>query len=268
MKKINFVLPTLFPFMSFAQLPVTDVGSQTLISAQTAQQAQNFAETMLKMAEQFKVLMEQLNTVKQHLQTAQNTLNTANEMKTALGNPASVSLNNSLIQGQFNQPGFSSSLSELYHLGSQIKNTSELIDQVYKPSENSSKTGKKPLVKYEMVERAFANYEKISQATAKQSEQIKKEIANLQNQLKSAPDDATVQKIKGALQGAEAALSEIDATNSKAAEQIKIMHTLNENNEKKLKETEDLENKKSLSESNNKGCDAVESQLQAPWDNK
>ena len=48
MKKLNFVLPTLFPFMSFAQLPVTDVGSQTLISAQTAQQAQNFAETMLK----------------------------------------------------------------------------------------------------------------------------------------------------------------------------------------------------------------------------
>lgn len=254
MKKINFVLPTLFPFMSFAQLPVTDAGSQTLISAQTAQQAQNFAETMLKMAEQFKVLMEQLNTVKHHLKTAQNTLNTANEMKTALGNPASVSLDNSLIQGQLTQPSLNSSLSELYHLGSQIKNTSDLVDQIYKPinpenpQETVKQTDKRPFLKYEMVERAFANYEKITQATSKQSEQIKKEIANLQNQLKSAPDDATVQKIKGALQGAEAALAELDTTNSKAAEQIKLMHTLNENNDKKQKEAEDLANKKVLSD--------------------
>ena len=112
-----------------------------------------------------------------------------------------------------------------------------------------------------MVEKAFANYEKITQATAKQSEQIKKEIANLQNQLKSAPDDATVQKLKGALQGAEVALSELDTTNSKAAEQIKLMHTLNENNEKKQKEAEDLANQNTLKENNKKADQAVKEQL-------
>ena len=267
MKNLNFVLPTLFPFISFAQLPVTDVGSQTLISAQTAQQAQNFSETMLKMEEEFKTLTEQLNTIKQHLQTAQQTLDTANEMKTSLGNPASVSLDNSLIQDQLTQPSFNSSLSELYHLGSQVKNTSELIDEIYKPvdsdnlQEGVAQTDRKPFLKYEMVEKAFANYEKITQATAKQSEQIKKEIANLQNQLKSAPDDATVQKLKGALQGAEAALSELDTTNSKAAEQIKLMHTLNENNEKKQKEAEDLANQKALKENNKKADQAVKEQL-------
>jgi hypothetical protein len=254
MKKLNYIIPTLFPFISIAQLPVTDAGSQTLISAQTAQQAQNFAEEMAKWTEHLKTLMDQLNTVKQHLQTAQSTLNTANEMKTALGNSASVSLDNSLIQGQLAKPSFSTSLTELYHLGSQIKNTSELINQIYKPTENlqDGKTEKNPLLKYEMVERAFANYEKITQATSKQSEQIKKEIASLQNQLKSAPDDATVQKIKGALQGAEAALADLEATNSKAADQINLMHSLNENNEKKQKEAEDLDNRKTLGESSKK----------------
>ena len=264
MKNLNFVLPTLFPFISFAQLPVTDVGSQALISAQTAQQAQNFTEEMLKWTEHLKTLTDQLDTVKQHLQTAQSTLNTANEMKLALGNPASVSLDNSLIQSQLTQPSFSSSLSELYYLGSKIKNTSELIDEIYKPinsenlQESKTQTAKEHFLKYEMVERAFANYEKIVQATSKQSEQIKKEIANLQNQLKSAPDDATVQKIKGALQGAEVALADLEATNSKAVEQINLMHSLNENNDKKQKEVEDLVNQKVLSDGSAKTSQEME----------
>lgn len=251
MKKLNYIIPTLFPFIAIAQLPVTDAGSQALISAQTAQQAQNFAEEMVKWTEHLKTLMDQLNTVKQHLQTAQNTLNTANEMKMALGDPASVNLDNSLIQGQLTKPTFSASLTELYHLGSQIKNTSELINQIYKPADNQE-AEKNPLLKYEMVERAFANYEKITQSTSKQSDQIKKEIASLQNQLNSAQDDATVQKIKGALQGAEAALVDLEATNSKAAEQINLMHSLNENNDKKQKEAEDLVNKKVLSKASSK----------------
>ena len=272
MKKITFVLPTLFPFISFAQLPVTDVGSQSLISAQTAQQAQNFTDEMLKWTEQLKILTDQLDAVKQHLQTAQSTLNTANEMKLALGNPASVSLDNSLIQSQLTKPNFNSSLLELYHLGSQIKNTSELINEIYKPinSENLEEgtTKTEPLLKYEMVERAFANYEKITQATSKQSDQIKKEIANLQNQLKSAPDDATVQKIKGALQGAETALSELEATNSKAIEQIKLVHTLNENNDKKQKKAEDLANKEILGKASKDAAQIKLKLLQDPFNNE
>ena len=273
MKKIFFILASAtLTTASFAQLPVTDVGSQGLITAQTAQQAANWTEELAKWAEQLKGMTDQLATLQQSLQTAQKQLQTVTDMKIAQGAASAVNIDTSLIQGQLSAESLNASLSDLSKLGEQIQGASDLINEIYKPidpdnpEESVSKEDKEPFLKYELVEKAFGNYEKVVQATSAQSDALKKEIANLQNQLQTAPDDATVQKIQGSLQGAESALAALEAQNAQAAEQVKIIHALNENNDKKQKEAEDLANKKILTEGNNKGCEAVKSQLQDPWE--
>lgn len=269
MKKILFVslIFAFFVTTSISQLPVTDVGSQGLISAQTVQQAANWAEELTKWAEQLKGMMDQLTTLKQNLQTAQQQLQTVTDMKMAQGLASAVNIDTGLIQGQLSSSGLNNSLADLSKLGEQIQGASDFISKVYKPvdtdnpQESVNQEDKEPFLKYEMVEKAFSNYEKVTQATSTQSDALKKEIAKLQSQLQSAPDDATVQKIKGSLQGAEAALIALESQNTKAAEQVKIIHMLNENNEKKQKEAEDLANQKTLAEMDKKADQAIKDQL-------
>ena len=117
----------------FAQLPVTDAGNASLISAQTAQQASNFAEELTKWAEQLKGMMDQLTTLKQTLQTAQDQLQTVTDMKIAQGTASMVNIDTGMIQGQLSSANLNTSISELTKLGEQMQGASDFIKKVYKP---------------------------------------------------------------------------------------------------------------------------------------
>ena len=83
-----------------------------------------------------------------------------------------------------------------------------------------------PLARYRAVEFAYQRYNSQLQSSVYRAQYMRGQINRLQSRLGSASTDAEVQKVKGSLITADAALQDIETSIQLSSEQINVARTL------------------------------------------
>ena len=190
---------------------------------------------------------QQLSNLAQTLDTVKSQLEVAQQVKTAIGNPAAISgaIQSGLFSSYLRNSGITDTLSDLSNITQQGAKQSVAIQQMYRPIDlnaykqietpfegtASFRDETDPLKQFRSVENAYSNFQDMLQQAQSKRKELNTQIAALNDQLKNAQDDAEVQKLHGSLTTAQTSLKDLDGIMDGAEHQVKLLHMLNENRE-------------------------------------
>ena len=188
---------------------------------------------------------QQLSSLAQTLDTVKSQLEVAQQVKTAIGNPAAISgaIQSGLFSSYLRNSGITDTLSDLSNITQQGAKQSVAIQQMYRPIDlnaykqietpfegtASFRDETDPLKQFRSVENAYSNFQDMLQQAQSKRKELNTQIAALNDQLKNAQDDAEVQKLQWALTTAQTSLKDLDGIMDGAEHQVKLLHMLNEN---------------------------------------
>jgi predicted nucleic acid-binding Zn-ribbon protein len=188
---------------------------------------------------------QQLSSLAQTLDTVKSQLEVAQQVKTAIGNPAAISgaIQSGLFSSYLRNSGITDTLSDLSNITQQGAKQSVAIQQMYRPIDlnaykqietpfegtASFRDETDPLKQFRSVENAYSNFQDMLQQAQSKRKELNTQIAALNDQLKNAQDDAEVQKLQGSLTTAQTSLKDLDGIMDGAEHQVKLLHMLNEN---------------------------------------
>jgi hypothetical protein len=200
-----------------------------------------YAWEQTQWADTLATLHSTLTTVQQHLETA-------NQVKQAIGDPvAAIGLiDNGLFSQYLEESGVTDTLGELVRIAAEGAELSATIGQLFEPIDMSRwkdlsgataifdgaasfRDPSDPLKRFRAVENACSRFEILIGRAQNKRKVLNQQIARLNTQLKSAKDDAEVQKLVGSLATAQSALDDVDYMVNTADHQVEMIHTLNEN---------------------------------------
>jgi len=243
MKKTVIITAAIFAAPhAHAFLGIGDVVSDPVVEQATVQKnifdQIKYAWEQTQWAEQLSNLSDTLTTVRQQLQTA-------NQVKQAIGDPATaVSLiDNGLFSGYLQQSGITDTLSDLAGIASEGAKLSGTIKELFQPIDltawknpgttfdgvASFRDRSDPLRQYRAMENAYSRFQELLLQAQSKRATLKGQIAQLNDQLKGAQTDAEVQKLVGSLATAQTALSDVDSMVDTAHNQVEALHALNQN---------------------------------------
>jgi hypothetical protein len=225
--------------------------AQLVVSAPAveAQQAQKNIFDQIKYAWEQSQWADKLATLHSTLTTVREQLETANLVKQAIGDPMAVVglIDNGLFSEYLADSGIPETLEQLAGIAEEGAALSGTINELFQPIDMSAwenlpsefqgsfegvasfRDADDPLERFRAVENAYTRFEEvIGQAQAKRKV-LNQQISRLNLQLKTAADDAEVQKLVGSLQGAQSALDDLDHITATAQQQMQMLHVLNEN---------------------------------------
>jgi|GEM_PF-561937 len=245
MKRIVSLIPLLTlstaPLLQ-AQLVVTAPGMEL------RQDQKNIFDTLKYTWEQAQ-WAEKLTTLHHTLTTVQDHLATANQVKQAIGDPASVigKIDNGIFSGYLEDSGIVDTLGELTNIAREGGEISATIGQLFEPIHVQSWQGSAtdtshsfdgiasfrdrddPLKRFRAVENAYSRFESLLGRAHNKRKELNRQVARLNQQLKGAENDAEVQKLVGSIATAQAALDDIDYLTESTASQVRMLHVLNQN---------------------------------------
>ena len=188
---------------------------------------------------------EQLSNLANTLSTVQKQLATANQVKQAIGDPAAASglIENGLFSSSLQNSGIADTLTDLAGIAQQSSKLSGTIQELFTPINMAAWTNigtpfegvssfhdpTDPLKQYRAVENAYSRFEELLLQARSKHQVLNDQIAQLNTQLKNAPNDAQVQKLIGSLGTAQMALRNLDGMADTAHFQVELLKTLNQN---------------------------------------
>lgn len=221
-----------------AQWVVSDPAVEQATMAKNVFDQLKYAWEQTQWAQQLSSLAQTLDTVKSQLEVAQ-------QVKQAIGNPAAISgmIQSGLFSSYLRNSGITDTLSDLSNITQQGARQSVAIQQMYRPIDlnaykrietpfegtASFRDEEDPLKQFRAVENAYSNFQEMLQQAQAKRRQLNIQIAALNDQLKSAQDDAEVQKLQGSLSTAQTSLRDLDGIMDGAEHQVRLLHMLNEN---------------------------------------
>ena len=221
-----------------AQWVVSDPAVEQATMAKNVFDQLKYAWEQTQWAQQLSSLAQTLDTVKSELEVAQ-------QVKQAIGNPAAISgmIQSGLFSSYLRNSGITDTLSDLSNITQQGARQSTAIQQMYRPIDlnaykrietpfegtASFRDEEDPLKQFRAVENAYSNFQEMLQQAQTKRKELNIQIAALNDQLKSAQDDAEVQKLQGSLTTAQTSLKDLDGIMDGAEHQVRLLHMLNEN---------------------------------------
>jgi hypothetical protein len=201
-----------------------------------------YAWEQTQWADKLATLHNTLTTVREHLQTA-------NQIKQAIGDPvAAIALiDNGLFSDFLQDSGITDTLSDLVGIAQEGVALSATIQELFQPIEMSAwsdvsnwtlapfegiasfRDSDDPLKRFRALENAYSRLEILIGQAQNRRRTLNLQIARLNGQLKTASDDAEVQKLVGSLATAQTALDDIDYVSDSAHRQVEMLHVLNQN---------------------------------------
>jgi hypothetical protein len=188
---------------------------------------------------------QQLSSLAQTLDTVKSELEVAQQVKQAIGNPSAISgmIQSGLFSSYLRNSGITDTLGDLSNITQQGARQSTAIQQMYRPIDlnaykrietpfegtASFRDEEDPLKQFRAVENAYSNFQEMLQQAQTKRKELNIQIAALNDQLKSAQDDAEVQKLQGSLTTAQTSLKDLDGIMDGAEHQVRLLHMLNEN---------------------------------------
>lgn len=226
---------------------VTSTRAQWVVSDPVVEQATMAKNVFdqLKYAWEQTQWAQQLSSLAQTLDTVKSELEVAQQVKQAIGNPAAISgmIQSGLFSSYLRNSGITDTLSDLSNITQQGARQSVAIQQMYRPIDlnaykrietpfegtASFRDEEDPLKQFRAVENAYSNFQEMLQQAQTKRKELNIQIAALNDQLKSAQDDAEVQKLQGSLTTAQTSLKDLDGIMNGAEHQVRLLHMLNEN---------------------------------------
>lgn len=226
---------------------VTSARAQWVVSDPVVEQATMAKNVFdqLKYAWEQTQWAQQLSSLAQTLDTVKSELEVAQQVKQAIGNPAAISgmIQSGLFSSYLRNSGITDTLSDLSNITQQGARQSTAIQQMYRPIDlnaykrietpfegtASFRDEEDPLKQFRAVENAYSNFQEMLQQAQTKRKELNIQIAALNDQLKSAQDDAEVQKLQGSLITAQTSLKDLDGIMNGAEHQVRLLHMLNEN---------------------------------------
>jgi hypothetical protein len=250
MKKtiLSFAIAALLPArpQAYAVLGVGDIVSdpiaeEALIQKNIFDQIK-YAWEQTQWADKLATLHNTLTTVREHLQTA-------NQIKQAIGDPvAAIALiDNGLFSDFLQDSGITDTLTDLAGIAEESVALSATIQELFQPIDMSAwsevsggtlasfegtasfRDPDDPLKRFRALENAYSRLEILIGRAQNKRRTLNFQIARLNSQVKSASDDAEVQKLVGSLTTAQSALDDIDYVSDSAHRQVEMLHVLNQN---------------------------------------
>jgi hypothetical protein len=221
-----------------SQLVVAAPGVEARQDYKNVFDAVKYAWEQAQWADKLATLHSTLTTVREHLETA-------NLVKQAIGDPvAAIALiDNGLFSDFFRESEIADTLNDLAGIAAEGMQLSATIQELFEPIDifmwtdvsasfegvASFRDPGNPLKRFRAVENAYSRFEVLLLQARSKRLTLKGQIARLNTQLKSAKDDAEVQKLAGSLQTAETALIDLDNMVDTARQQMDSIQILNEN---------------------------------------
>ncbi len=228
--------------LAHAIFGVGDIVSDPVVEEATLQ---NNIFSQVKYAWEQTQWAEQLSSLASTLSTVQKQLATANQVKQAIGDPAAASglIENALFSSSLQQSGISDTLTELAGITQQSSALSGTIQELFQPitmtawtngttpfeGVSSFRDPNDPLKQYRALENAYSRFETLLLQARSTHQTLNNQIAQLNTQLKNAPDDAQVQKLIGSLGTAQMALRNLDGMADTAHHHVELLKVLNQN---------------------------------------
>jgi hypothetical protein len=201
-----------------------------------------YAWEQTQWADKLATLHNTLTTVREHLQTA-------NQIKQAIGDPvAAIALiDNGLFSDFLQDSGITDTLTDLAGIAQEGVQLSATIQELFQPIDMSAwsdasdwtlasfdgiasfRDPDDPLKRFRALENAYSRLEILIGRAQNKRRTLNFQIARLNSQVKSASDDAEVQKLVGSLTTAQSALDDIDYVSDSAHRQVEMLHVLNQN---------------------------------------
>ena len=217
---------------------VGDIVSDPIVEEATTQK--NIFD-QLKYAWEQAQWAEKLATLHNTLVTVRENLEIAIMVKNAIGDPSQIVglLDEVLLGGMLSDSGILDTLNELGGLVQEGGNIASQLQYLGTPINldgwknaarggtfNSFTYNADPLARYRAVEFAYQRYNSQLQSSVYRAQYMRGQINRLQSRLGSASTDAEVQKVKGSLITADAALQDIETSIQLSSEQINVARTL------------------------------------------
>lgn len=225
-----------------AVLGVGDIVSDPIVE-EAVQQKNIFDQ--LKYAWEQTQWAEKLATLHNTLSTVRDQLQTLNTVKQAIGDPAAAAslIDSGLFSQYFQESGIGDTLGELAGIVQEGSQLSATVQALFEPIDLSRwqnvsvmfdgaasfRDASDPLKRFRAVENAYAKFETIMGVAQNKRKVLNQQIAKLNEQLKSAKDDAEVQKVVGSLTTAQTALNDLDAVSQQAGQEVQLLEVLNRN---------------------------------------
>ncbi len=197
-----------------AQYPVSDAGLYTILNTQQVQILSQWTSSLAKLESQ--------------LTTAQSQLTTLNNLQQYIGNPQAVSssINIGQLTSQLQASSMTQNLQQLVQQINSSQPTSSNPLNLYPAIANTTASGTtvqrdstqyKP---YEALDSTYTNAVTATNSVQQQLTQVQADIASTEEQMQTAPDQATVQKLQAKLQGDQAEAQNLQSQLSQANQQV------------------------------------------------
>jgi hypothetical protein len=217
---------------------VGDIVSDPIVEEATTQK--NIFD-QLKYAWEQAQWADKLATLHNTLVTVQQDLQIAIMVKNAIGDPTQIVglLDEMVLGGMLSDTGILDTLNELGGLVQTGGNIAMQLQYLGTPIDlagwkNAARGGSfyaftynaDPLAKYRAVEFAYQRYNSQLQSSVYRAQYMRGQLNRLQSRLNSASTDAEVQKVKGSLTTADAALQDIETAIKLSADQVQVARML------------------------------------------
>lgn len=213
--------------------------TQTVLNLDSKNEAittQNHSENIVKWIESIGKLQEQI-------QLTQQAVDFADKLVSYAGDP-SVALSDFELLPGFAEAGSGQLLKTLASAadgGMSLKNSSMgLYEKIQEtdPQGIEIKYDINAFKKYAAVEKTVENYQKVEEESIAKLSQMRQEAKKLSDQIKTAKDDATIQKLQGQLIALLIQMQGVQTEQQTAASTADIQKNANENNAEKQKEAD------------------------------
>ena len=185
-----------------------------------------------------------LATLADTLTTVRENLQTLILVKTAIGDPASIPaiLDELALDGMLSESGILTTINDLGQIVRESGIIAMQLDYLAQPVDlngwkNAARGGNfyaytynaDPLAKYRATTLAFERYNARLQGSAYRAQYMRGQLSRLQGRLNTSTTDAEVQKVKGSIETADAALQNIEIQIQHEGDQVELARTMAEN---------------------------------------